>query len=98
MVVLAAVICGCAENPPRTLHYKAFDIVIASEFQVQSLCKSTLTDAGGFITPEIKILGCFDSSGAQPRIILDQRHPEVLTHELAHWDGRADPERDGYNW
>lgn len=94
----AVLLAGCSEAPPRVLHYSAFDVVIADQYTVDRLCGTRYTDSGSYIRVDQHIAGCFDDGSKPPRIVVDRSHPEVLTHELAHWDGHDDPERDGYNW
>lgn len=87
-VVLAAVICGCAEAPPQVIRVddpRVTAVIIAGPNTVQSHCDTGGTnDHGGKIVAGDVIGGCYFPPFGPIWISNTQDIALVLNHELCH--------------
>lgn len=100
-VFMAHSLSACAQAPV-VMGYDGFPqkitIIVEDSWSVEKFCdpRSPIGDDGAHVPPMATIEGCANRSTGT--IHISREHPEILTHELAHLAGVADPDHAGYAW
>lgn len=90
-----SMLSGCAWNPVIMRQYPSgLTIVRGDQVLLSQIC-SHISDKGKPITAWA---GCYDPDTDTIYLENSCIGAKALTHELAHREGSADPEQDGYNW
>ena len=85
---------GCAWIPHTIRYPSGLKIVRGDQDLLDGICSHT-SDSGFYIEHSA---GCYDIRMDTIYVLNNCTGAEALTHELAHREGIADPEKAGYNW
>lgn len=92
---------GACAWQPRTIKYPSgLAIVQVDANTIDKVCPVGLTD-GGRVLDRVdgeRVVGCYAKWSDTIYVLNDCEGAKSLTHELAHRENIADPERAGFNW
>lgn len=89
--------CACSWAPHVVKYPSGLTIARVDQHTLDRICGDEKDD-GAPILPGEHAAGCYSQIGDTIYILNSCEGAEALTHELAHREGIADPEKAGFDW